>query len=153
MDHWRDTGAILFVIQQPRPATLAFQSWIKRRLCRSGTDDDQGYAQGGVPTSSKGESTTASDALYRQNRVADRMSFRHQKPGACAIAHQGQINVFTERKPGDYVVHEIPTASAPLISKPVKWMILKDYLEIHYAADLLCSGKAQLIVPVAARSR
>ncbi len=143
VDHWRASGnTILFVINsKDRRASL--QAWMKQHALSFADYDDEKSAPGGIYTV-EGEIHDGFELPYAKLVVvAERDVFGTQKRRLRHHAAKGQeINVFTDLKPGDYVVHEVHGIGRYIGLKTIEMDgVHKDYLEIHYA------GKDILYVP------
>lgn len=143
VDHWRDLGnTILFVINS-RDRRASLQAWMKQHELPFRDYDDDQSKPGGVYVV-EGEIHDGFELPYAKIVVvAERDVFGTQKRRLRHHAAKGQeINVFTDLKPGDYVVHEVHGIGRYIGIKTIEMDgVHKDYLEIHYA------GKDILYVP------
>lgn len=143
VDHWRDLGnTILFVINS-RDRRASLQAWMKQHELPFRDYDDDQSTPGGVYVV-EGEIHDGFELPYAKIVVvAERDVFGTQKRRLRHHAAKGQeINVFTDLKPGDYVVHEVHGIGRYIGLKTIEMDgVHKDYLEIHYA------GKDILYVP------
>lgn len=143
VDHWRDLGnTILFVINS-RDRRASLQAWMKQHELPFRDYDDDRSTPGGVYVV-EGEIHDGFELPYAKIVVvAERDVFGTQKRRLRHHAAKGQeINVFTDLKPGDYVVHEVHGIGRYIGIKTIEMDgVHKDYLEIHYA------GKDILYVP------
>lgn len=143
VDHWRSLGNTLLFVISSRDRRASLQAWMKQHeLPFRDYDETQSPADGIYVV--EGEIHDGFELPYAKVVVvAERDVFGTQKRRLRHHAAKGQeINVFTDLKPGDYVVHEVHGIGRYIGIKTIEMDgVHKDYLEIHYA------GKDILYVP------
>lgn len=144
LDHWQQCdNAVIFVMSGKQKAD-SLQSWLRQ-------NGMEGYAYDGTePLAAKrlyimdGELRNGFELPFSGIVVlSERDIYGMQKHRLRHSVQKGQeINVFTDLKAGDYVVHEVHGIGKYIGIKTIDLDgVHKDYLEIHYA------GKDTLYVP------
>ena len=143
VDHWRSLGNTLLFSISSRDRRASLQAWMKQHELPFRDYDETQSPAGGIYVV-EGEIHDGFELPYAKVVVvAERDVFGTQKRRLRHHAAKGQeINVFTDLKPGDYVVHEVHGIGRYIGIKTIEMDgVHKDYLEIHYA------GKDILYVP------
>ena len=143
VDHWRSLGNTLLFVISSRDRRASLQAWMKQHELPFRDYDEAQSPAGGLYVV-EGEIHDGFELPYAKVVVvAERDVFGTQKRRLRHHAAKGQeINVFTDLKPGDYVVHEVHGIGRYIGIKTIEMDgVHKDYLEIHYA------GKDILYVP------
>lgn len=143
VDHWRSLGNTLLFVISSRDRRASLQAWMKQHELPFRDYDEAQSPAGGIYVV-EGEIHDGFELPYAKVVVvAERDVFGTQKRRLRHHAAKGQeINVFTDLKPGDYVVHEVHGIGRYIGIKTIEMDgVHKDYLEIHYA------GKDILYVP------
>ncbi len=148
LTHWQQNdNAILFVLgSKERTATLT--SWLKQQGQDVAIYDDSIPLQTNGVYIADGEIRNGFELPYAKVVIiSERDIYGMQKHRLRHHAAKGQeINVFTDLKPGDYVVHESHGIGRYDGIKTIEIDgVHKDYLEIHYAdKDILYVPTDQL---------
>ena len=144
LNHWRqDQNTVLFILgSKERRATLT--SWLSQKGISPQAYEENGTCPAGGVYLADGEIRNGFELPYAKLIVlAERDIYGMQKRRLRHRVAKGQeINVFSDLKPGDYVVHETHGIGRYEGIKTIELDgVHKDYLEIHYA------GKDILYVP------
>ena len=146
LDHWQKNGDTVVFVLSSRERTASLQAWLRRQGI-----DAAAYAGSGE----KGQVYVADGEIHNGFElpyaklvvVSERDVYGTQKRRLRHHTAKGQeINVFTDLKPGDYVVHEAHGIGRYAGIKTIEVDgVHKDYLEIHYAGqDILYVPTDQL---------
>lgn len=148
LQHWQQNdNTVLFVLgNKERTATLT--SWLKKQQQQVLPYDDDVPLQAKGVYIADGEIRNGYELPYAKLVIiSERDIYGMQKHRLRHHAAKGQeINVFTDLKPGDYVVHESHGIGRYDGIKTIELDgVHKDYLEIHYAdKDILYVPTDQL---------
>ena len=148
LQHWQQNdNTVLFVLgSKERTATLT--SWLKKQQQQVLPYDDDVPLQAKGVYIADGEIRNGYELPYAKLVIiSERDIYGMQKHRLRHHAAKGQeINVFTDLKPGDYVVHESHGIGRYDGIKTIELDgVHKDYLEIHYAdKDILYVPTDQL---------
>lgn len=135
--HWRELGDTILFVLNNKQRLASVQAWCKHKEIPIAAYEEGKSAPGGIYLA-EGEIHAGFELPYAKVVViAERDVFGSQKKRLRHHVTKGQeINVFTDLKPGDYVVHEVHGIGRYMGLKTIEIDgVHKDYLEIHYAGQ------------------
>lgn len=144
LNHWKKNGNTILCVMAGRDRASSFRSWLHTEGWQDETYSEDKAMQPGNIYITDGEIRNGFELPYAKLIVlAERDIYGMQKHRLRRQAIKGQeISVFTDLKPGDYVVHEVHGIGRYVGIKTIEIdNVHKDYLEVHYA------GKDILYVP------
>lgn len=142
--HWQNSQYTVVFVIGDRQRRSSLNGWLKQHGFEGQDYDQQKELPPGRIYLADGEIRSGFELPYAKLVVlAERDIYGMQKHRLRHHTAKGQeINVFTDLKPGDYVVHEVHGIGRYIGIKTIELDgVHKDYLEIHYA------GKDTLYVP------
>lgn len=145
LHHWQDFDNAIVIVMGNTQREASFRSWLDLNDFSYAYFDGQKELQSKMIYLAEGEIRNGFELPYAKLVIlAERDIYGLQKRRLRHKAAKGQeINVFTDLKIGDYVVHEVHGIGRYDGIKTIELDgVHKDYLQIHYA------GKDILYVPV-----
>ncbi|KMO87885.1 transcription-repair coupling factor [Megasphaera cerevisiae DSM 20462] len=148
LQHWRQNQNAVLVILGSRERTASFTAWLRQQDLTAQDYDDKKEWQAGHIYLADGEIRNGFEMPYAKLVIlSERDIYGMQKHRLQHHTVKGQeINVFTDLKVGDYVVHEVHGIGRYAGIKTIELDgVHKDYLEVHYAGqDILYVPTDQL---------
>ena len=148
LSHWQKNGNTVLFVLGSRERTASLTAWLRQQDVEPQLYAADKPLQKGAVYTADGEIRSGFELPYAKLVVlAERDVYGMQKRRLRHHAAKGQeINVFTDLKPGDYVVHESHGIGRYEGIKTIELDgVHKDYLEIHYAGqDILYVPTDQL---------
>lgn len=148
LSHWQKNGNTVLFVLGSRERTASLTAWLRQQDIDAAAYDDSRPMQKGAVYTADGEIRSGFELPYAKLVVlAERDVYGMQKRRLRHHTAKGQeINVFTDLKPGDYVVHEAHGIGRYEGIKTIELDgVHKDYLQIHYAGqDILYVPTDQL---------
>lgn len=144
LHHWQDTDNAIVIVIGNTQREASFRSWLDLNEFSYEYFDDKKTLESNMIYLAEGEIRNGFELPYAKLVIlAERDIYGMQKRRLRHKAVKGQeINVFTDLKVGDYVVHEVHGIGRYDGIKTIEIDgVHKDYLQIHYA------GKDILYVP------
>lgn len=145
--HWQELGDTVLFVLNNKQRLASVRAWLQHNELPF-ADYREGHSPAGGIYLAEGEIHAGFELPYAKIVVvAEKDVFGTQKKRLRHHITKGQeINVFTDLKPGDYVVHEVHGIGRYMGIKTIELDgVHKDYLEIHYAGqDVLYVPTEQL---------
>ncbi|MCH4178715.1 MAG: transcription-repair coupling factor [Megasphaera sp.] len=144
VNHWQQNGNTVVFVMSSHERAASLMGWIRSEGWTAQPYDEEKPMPAGGIYIADGEIRSGFELPYAKLIVlAERDVYGMQKHRLRHHAAKGQeINVFTDLKSGDYVVHEVHGIGRYVGIKTIEVDgVHKDYLEVHYA------GKDILYVP------
>ncbi len=138
LQHWRQHGDTVLIILGSRERRKSLAAWLRQQGVEPQAYEDTASLPAGGVYLADGEIRNGFELPYARLVVlSERDIYGMQKRRLRHQAVKGQeINVFTDLKPSDYVVHEAHGIGRYAGIKTIEMDgVHKDYLEIHYAGN------------------
>lgn len=142
--HWQKNDDVMIFVMASAERSATLQGWMRKQGWEPRYYDDAKALEEGQIYIADGEIHNGFELPYAKVIVlSERDVYGMQKHRLRHRVIKGQeINVFTDLKPGDYVVHEAHGIGRYMGIKTIELDgVHKDYLEVHYA------GKDILYIP------
>ena len=123
LSHWQKNGNTVLFVLGSRERTASLTAWLRQQDVEPQLYAADKPLQKGAVYTADGEIRSGFELPYAKLVVlAERDVYGMQKRRLRHHAAKGQeINVFTDLKPGDYVVHESHASAGTKVLRPSSW--------------------------------